>query len=75
MLETVVQLIESIVGNLSAPVMAESTLKEDIGMNSYEVVQLIGNLEEAYDVTIPVRKIKSFKTVQNILDYLQDCQV
>ena len=52
MLETVVQLIESIVGNLSAPVMAESTLKEDIGMNSYEVVQLIGNLEEAYDLSL-----------------------
>lgn len=74
MLETVIQLIETIVGHLAIPVTAESTLKEDIGMNSYEVVQLIGNLEEVYDVTIPVRKIKSFQTIQNILDYLQACQ-
>lgn len=74
MLETVIQLIETIVGHPAIPVTAESTLKEDIGMNSYEVVQLVGNLEEVYDVTIPVRKIKSFKTIQNILDYLQACQ-
>lgn len=74
MLEKVAQLIQEIVGNADLSVTAESTLKEDLGMNSYEVVQLAGSLEEAFDAAIPARKIKSLKTVQNILDCLQECQ-
>jgi len=48
----------------------DMVLMTDLGLNSYELVQLVCEVEEMFNVEIPDRVIGSFKTVQNVLDYI-----
>lgn len=71
MTEKIIHMIESIVGNNDIDVSLNSSLKEDIGMNSYEKVQLMGMLEEEFDMTISNKQMRQFNTIQDIIDYFQ----
>jgi acyl carrier protein len=51
-------------------ITGEMVLLADLGLNSYELVQLVCEVEEQFDIEIPDRQISGFKTVQDILDYL-----
>ena len=42
----------------------------DLGLNSYELVQIVCEIEEIFKVEIPDRAISGFKTVKNVLDYI-----
>jgi len=48
----------------------DTVLLADLGLNSYELIQLVCEIEDTFDIEIPDRKVGDFKTVQNILDYI-----
>ena len=48
----------------------DMVLRTDLGLNSYELVQMVCEVEDTFGVEIPDRTINSFKTVQHVLDYL-----
>jgi len=48
----------------------DTILLTDLGLNSYELVQIACMVEEKFDITIPDRAISGFKTVQNIIDFI-----
>lgn len=73
MLERIVQLVKDIVGNDEIDISLNSSLKEDIGMNSYERVQLTGLLEDEFGVSISSKQMRQFNKIQDIVDYLQSC--
>ncbi|MCL2253515.1 MAG: phosphopantetheine-binding protein [Lachnospiraceae bacterium] len=45
-------------------------LRSDLGINSYELVQMICDVEEAFDIEIPDRAIGGLKTVKDVLNYV-----
>jgi len=45
-------------------------LRTDLGINSFELVQLVCEVEDAFNVEMPDRVIGSFKTVQDVMDYI-----
>ena len=45
-------------------------LLTDLGLNSYELVELVCEVEDKFDVEIPDRAISRFITVQNVIDYI-----
>ncbi len=47
----------------------DSRIKEDLGADSLDVLQLLITLEEDYDIIIPDEKLMEFKTVRDIVDY------
>jgi len=51
-------------------ITGDMVLLTDLGMNSYELIQLIYDIEEKFNIKIPERSIRDFKTVQNVLDYI-----
>ena len=54
-------------------IITENTiLLTDLGLDSYALIQLANQVEEEFGVEIPDRKIGTFKSVQNIVDYLTD---
>lgn len=55
-------------------VTLEAKLKEDIGIDSLDAMELSMALEEAYELTIDEDTLKSFVTVKNIVDFI-DSQV
>lgn len=55
-------------------VTLEANLREDLGADSLDAVELIMSLEEAYGVSIPDEDSQALKTVQDIVDYIDTHQ-
>ena len=53
-------------------ITGDMVLLTDLGLNSYELVQLICEVEEHFGVEIPDRAINGLRTVQDVLDYILD---
>lgn len=48
----------------------ESKLVEDLGLNSYEFMSLVGRIEEEYDIEVDEREVVKIKTVGEVIDYI-----
>ena len=51
-------------------VTLEANLKEDLGIDSLDAMELSMALEEAYSITIGEEALGSFVTVKNIVEYI-----
>lgn len=51
-------------------VTLEANLKEDLGLDSLDAVELNMALEEAFDISISDEELVKFVTVKNIVDYI-----
>ena len=49
----------------------EAKLKEDVGLDSLDAMELGLALEEAFSLKIEEEDLKTFVTVQDIVDYLE----
>ena len=54
-----------------ASVTLEASLEDDLGADSLDAVELNMSLEEAFDISIPDEKLADFKTVADIVDYIE----
>ncbi|MBP3568055.1 MAG: acyl carrier protein [Lachnospiraceae bacterium] len=66
---------EIIVDTLSCDeekVTLEATLSDDLGADSLDAVELNMALEEAFDISIPDEELANFKTVQDIVTYIEN---
>jgi acyl carrier protein len=50
---------------------ADMVLRSDLDINSYEFVQVICEVEEAFNIEIPDRAIAGFKTVGDVMDFIE----
>lgn len=63
-------LVESL--NVSADeIKPESELVNDLGINSLELADLVFNCEDAFDIEIDDKSLGSFKTVSDVVEYLE----
>ena len=53
------------------PVNPDSKIKEDLGADSLDVLQLLMTIEEEHGIVIPDESLAEFVTVQDIVDYLE----
>ena len=49
----------------------ESSITDDLGADSLDVVDLVMSLEEEFDVEIPDEEIESIKTVEDIVRFIE----
>lgn len=55
-------------------VVAGANIQDDLGADSLDVVDLVMNLEEEFDVEIPDEAVEGIKTVGDIVKYIEDNQ-
>ncbi|MBQ9468468.1 MAG: acyl carrier protein [Clostridia bacterium] len=48
-----------------------SGIKEDLGADSLDVLQLLMTIEEKYGIVIPDEELATFRTVSDIVSYLE----
>jgi len=53
-------------------VTLEASLTEDLGADSLDAVELNMSLEEAFEISIPDEELANFKTVQDIVTYIEN---
>lgn len=50
----------------------ESSFEEDLEADSLDIVEMLMLLEEKYDIQIPEEDAEKMKTVQNVVDYIEE---
>ncbi len=57
-----------------AEITENSKIKEELGADSLDILQLLMTIEEKYGIIIPDESLAEFKTVGDIAKYLDDIQ-
>ena len=68
--EKVKEIIVETVNCDEEKITLEANLKDDLGIDSLDAMELSMALEEAYSLTIDEEILKTFETVKNIVDYI-----
>ena len=54
-----------------AVVTPEAQIKKDLGADSLDILQLLMRIEDQYGITIPDKALATFKTVGDVVAYLE----
>lgn len=55
-------------------VKPESKIKDDLGADSLDILQLLMKIEDEYGIMIPDEKLAGFITVQDVVDFLDSIE-
>ena len=72
MLEKLTNIIREHTGDNSIEINEDMDLKADLGLNSLDLVNLAGEVEDEFDIEIPDRNIKDFRTVKDVLLFIEE---
>ncbi len=72
MFNTIIDLIKNITGKNDLVLTEDTSFKNNIGFNSYELMQFIGMIEDEFNITVPIKKVKELKTIKNVIDYIDE---
>lgn len=71
MLEQLANLVYDQTGDRSVEITRDTVLLADLGMNSFDLVNLVCVVEDEFEVEIPDRVIGTFKTVGDVIEYIE----
>lgn len=70
MLDKLTAIIREYMDDNSIEITETTILIADLGLSSFDLVQLASIVEDELDVEIPDRMIKTFKTVGDVISFL-----
>lgn len=71
MLERLTEIIREQTGDNTITINEDTVLLGELGMNSFDLINAVCLIEDEFDVEIPDRVIKDFKTVGDVMDYIE----
>ncbi len=72
MLERLQLVFNRVTGRTDIIITEKTTLNNsDYNFSSFALIQLVCAIEDEFDVEIPNSEIKKFKTVKNVIHYLE----
>ena len=71
MIEKLTQIICEYTGNNDITITEDTVLIADLGLNSLDLVNLAVKVEDEFDIEIPDRAIKDFKTVGDVIAFIE----
>ena len=74
MFEELKELICEYVDVNPSDIKEESRFIEDLGFNSYDVMSMVGEIEEKFDVEVEEREVVNVKTVKDAVEYIRSLQ-
>ena len=69
-LEQLQDLIRDYSGNDELVLTEESSLVNDLGLSSLDVISLIGTIEDTFDIQVEDEDIVNLLTVKDVVDYI-----
>lgn len=58
----------------AAKITPEASLKDDLGADSIDAVEVIMSLEDEFNISISDEAAQNIKTVQDLVDYIENKQ-
>lgn len=74
MIRKLEKIIRDTKGDNKIEITPDSVLLSDLKLDSFDVAQLVSEIETEFNIKVNDRDINNFKTVQNILDYIEEKQ-
>ena len=74
MLEKVIQALADQLEIDAANIKPESRIKDDLGADSLDMLQLLMTIQEELGIEIPDEELATFVTVQDVVTYLESRQ-
>lgn len=71
MLEKLKDILSKTIGMESSEINKDSDLKADLGLSSFDLAELACVVEDEFDIEIPNRAIKDFKTVGDVITFIE----
>lgn len=71
MIEKLTKIICEHTGNNDITITEDTVLIADLGLNSLALVNLAVKVEDEFDIEIPDRTIKDFKTVGDVIAFIE----
>ena len=71
MIEKLTKIICEHTGNNDITITEDTVLIADLGLNSLDLVNLACIVEDEFDIEIPDRAIKDFKTVGDVIVFIE----
>lgn len=72
MLETIRDIMLEYIEVPRESITPETRFLADLSMNSLDIMDMVGKLEDELDVTIATEDLNEIFTVQDLIDYLND---
>ena len=74
MLEKVRKMLAEQLGVDADSIKPEQEVVKDLGADSLDIVELMMALEDEYGITLPESEVEKVKTVQDIVDMMENLQ-
>ena len=74
MFEQLKEIIVNYVEVEAENITPESRFVEDLGFNSFDFMNMLGEIEDAFDIEVEPQKAGNIRTVQEALDYFASIQ-
>lgn len=71
MLEKLKDILSKTIGMENSEINKDSDLKADLGLSSFDLAELACVVEDEFDIEIPNRAIKDFKTVGDVIAFIE----
>lgn len=73
-LSKIAEIVNDVAGVPVGDVKPEKSFVDDLDIDSLSMVEIVYSLQEAFSVDIPDDDVKSLRTVQDAVDYIEKAQ-
>ena len=74
MIEKLTEILRDYTGNENLIINETTVIISDLGISSFDLVSLATTIEDEFDVEIPDRAIKNFKTITDVINFIEKQQ-
>lgn len=71
MIDKLSEIIKNYTGKNDVVIDENTVILSDIGLSSYDLVQLVCSVEDEFDIEIPDKQIAKFKTIGDVIDFIE----
>ena len=72
MFEKVCEILLNYVEEPEGGLIPELKFVDDLGMTSLDIMTMIGDVEDEFDITIETAELRNIYTLQELADYLEE---
>ena len=67
----VIEIMANYLGLKEEEITSDMDLMDDLNINSYDIMSIIGRFEDEFDIKVPDEDIRNFITVADVINYIK----
>ena len=65
------EIVLDYLGDDDMDVSEDSVLTDDLGLTSLDLISIVGDVEDSFDISVEDEAMESIETVGDVLDYIE----